>query len=55
MYVIWDTTSSPEEPLYWSNVLGWCDRDSADLFTEAERNALTLPMDGTWLQVELPD
>jgi len=35
-------------PLYWSNADGWVDRGSADIFTDAERGTLNLPMGGEW-------
>lgn len=35
--------------LYWSNDLGWVDKDSADEFTSDERNKLNLPMGGSWV------
>lgn len=40
------SVSNPSE--YWSNVDGWVDRESADVFIEAERASLTLPIGGQW-------
>ena len=37
-----------EEPLYWSNEMGWVSRDSAMRFTEDERKAFNLPVGGRW-------
>lgn len=40
------------EPLYWSNETGWCDKGSADVFSSAERDALTLPLGGIWEETQ---
>lgn len=37
------------DALYWSNSLGWVDRDSADQFALAEKNGLNLPLQGEWV------
>jgi hypothetical protein len=37
------------ENLYWNNNTGWGDVDSADVFTEEEKNISNLPIDGAWL------
>lgn len=38
---------------YWSNAMGWVDRDSADRFTAAETGTLRLPIgDGVVWQME---
>ena len=52
MFVIigpWDALDSGF--LYWSNVDGWGSRSTADVFTNAERRRLTLPMGGKWVSV----
>ena len=36
-------------PLYWSNKEGWVDRDSADVFTDFNRQTLTPTDDGVWV------
>jgi hypothetical protein len=35
-------------PLYWSNRDGWVDRQSAGIFSDAERKRLRLPIGGEW-------
>lgn len=40
--------SETDQPLYWSNALGWCERNSADVFTEREAANLRLPVGGNW-------
>lgn len=37
------------KPLYWSNDMGWVDKDSADKFTHAEKKRLNLPMGGKYV------
>jgi len=39
---------SVEEPLFWSNNDGWVDKDSADRFTEEQKENLNLPDGGKW-------
>jgi hypothetical protein len=41
-------TDDEGRPLYWSNRDGWVSRDSADQFTEDDRERLTLPWGGCW-------
>lgn len=40
------------ELLYWSNLQGWVDKESADRFTCSERCALRLPIHGAWVRME---
>ena len=56
MYVIVGTTDNERDPetgemLYWSNDWGWVDEDMADLFTNEEKNWLSLPIGGKWEEV----
>ena len=37
-----------DQPLYWSNDDGWCDRATADVFNEDERLHGLLPIAGRW-------
>ncbi len=46
-----------EEKLFWSNTHGWTDVDSADIFSEEEKNTLRLPLGESfenirWLTVD---
>lgn len=36
--------------LWWSNLIGWVDKLSADRFSNHEHNTLRLPMEGEWVQ-----
>ena len=45
MYVI---QNEKDQNLYWSNVEGWGDAESATAYTEAETQILHLPMEGVW-------
>jgi hypothetical protein len=38
--------------LFWSNSQGWVDRQSADVFTDAERESLRLPYGGRWVSMQ---
>jgi len=38
--------------LFWSNSQGWVDRASADVFTEAEKEATRLPYGGRWVSLQ---
>jgi len=44
MYLI----RSLNEPLYWSNDLGWVDRQSATQFSHVEHLRLRPPAGGIW-------
>lgn len=47
-----DRTCDPlDKELYWSNRLGWVDKESATIFTKEERSAVRLPIAGTWEQI----
>lgn len=37
--------------LFWSNELGWVDKESADVFSLEERMTLELPVGGAWINV----
>lgn len=39
-------------PLVWSNSEGWTDSDDFETFTDDERAAFTLPIDGEWSRVD---
>tara|TARA_Y100000034_G_scaffold127663_1_gene180914 strand:- start:1019 stop:1420 length:402 start_codon:yes stop_codon:yes gene_type:complete len=54
IYIIRGTTKNETDPLegyplYWSNEDGWVDYDSADQFSQEERDKLNLPMNGEWM------
>jgi hypothetical protein len=38
------------EPLYWSNTDGWVDKASAARFTQHERDTVSLPIGGEWVE-----
>lgn len=40
--------------LFWSNDLGWVDRDSATAWTEEEMRGCHLPVDGVWCVIPEP-
>lgn len=46
-----------EDGGWWSNTLGWVDKDSADEFDAAERQAFSLPAigspDARWVEIEV--
>ena len=46
MFVISNKDSNPG--LYWSNSLGWCDINSATIFSLNEKNSRNLPIGGEW-------
>ena len=37
------------ETLYWNNLHGWVEIESANYFTEEETKSLTLPIGGRWV------
>lgn len=39
------------DQLYWSNTGGWVSYPDADVYSEAERTGLNLPMEGKWVPV----
>lgn len=41
------------EPLFWNSADGWADAASADVFSDAERERLALPLGGEWERVTL--
>lgn len=50
--LIYDHDSS----LFWNNEMGWVDRGSAQRFTDAERQAVNLPLGGSWVTTaDLPN
>ena len=42
------SSMNSDEPVFWSNELGWVSYDDATIFTEKERDELNLPEDGIW-------
>ena len=38
--------------LYWNNSDGWGCADTADRFTDAEKQTLNLPIGGAWVRME---
>ena len=44
-YVIKNTQ---DDQLFWSNSHGWVETDQEDRFTQAERDTLSLPIEGVW-------
>jgi hypothetical protein len=51
-----ETAENSGNPLFWSNQDGWGSLETATVFTEKEKNSLTLPLpDGAWVMLpELP-
>lgn len=45
----WVVVNDDDENLYWSNEDGWGDLASATVFARGERDAVRLPLDGSWL------
>lgn len=43
--------NADNDQLFWSNANGWVESPDEDLFTEDERNALSLPMGGVWVLI----
>lgn len=37
--------------LAWSNTFGWVDNDTYDVFSEAEKATLNLPIEGRWVEL----
>lgn len=38
---------------WWENLNGWTEfLESATIFTEAQKNSLTLPIGGRWIELE---
>lgn len=50
MYLIRNENNSED---FWSNDLGWCSRESADIFCEEEKENFNLPINGEWVKDEL--
>ena len=44
LYLIQGEETEENEYLYWSNDLGWVDKDSATKFTKDEINKLNMPL-----------
>lgn len=40
---------------FWSNTVGWVDYAGFDVFSEYERNTLSLPTDGEWVTISIND
>lgn len=38
----------PDDHFWWSNEDGWVDKESADTFSDHERQTLRLPRGGEW-------
>ena len=47
LYVIVNASTG----LLWSNTMGWVDQHDMDTFSEKEKSASTLPIDGTWKEL----
>lgn len=53
LYVIYseeERDDETNEPLYWSNELGWVDITDATKFTEDEKEVLTPPLSGKYIK-----
>lgn len=52
-YVIYSQfeSESEGESMYWSNVDGWGDRESATIFSFEEKEIFNLPISGEWQRV----
>jgi hypothetical protein len=48
-YAIRSTVCASE---WWSNEFGWTAKPSRELFTQAERDRLNLPMEGEWVATD---
>ena len=47
-----ESTRQERKPMFWSNVLGWVDLDSATDFTEEESQCFTLPLGASrWVKM----
>ena len=40
-----------DDQLFWSNKFGWVESPNEDLFTQQERDSLSLPIGGVWVKV----
>lgn len=40
------------QPKYWSNGVGWTWKDAAEVFTEQEKQQMSLPRNSEWEEVE---
>jgi hypothetical protein len=38
------------DPLWWNNLDGYTELDNASVFTQEERDTVTLPMEGAWIR-----
>jgi hypothetical protein len=47
-HVIFNLKSEEDDPLYWSNTMGWVSLSDATQFTIDEHKTLHLPIDGIW-------
>ena len=48
--MFWIIENENYTELAWSNVYGWC-ADTFDTFTDDEKESLSLPIGGHWVQV----
>jgi len=49
--VMWMIRNKNDMGLAWSNDFGWVENDDFDIFTQTERDTLSLPVDGEWWRV----
>lgn len=40
-----------DQNLAWSNEFGWVDTQTFDIFTEEEKQTISLPIEGEWRKV----
>lgn len=46
---MWAIVNQSNNDEMWSNTHGWVETPTYDLFTNAEKQAITLPIGGTWV------
>jgi hypothetical protein len=43
-------TNEDECPMFWSNYSGWTELTDATIFSQKERDSLSLPISGIWVK-----
>lgn len=52
---MWAIRNAHDDQLFWSNSQGWVESPDEDLFTQEERDSLTVPVDGVWVYAALTE
>ena len=47
-----ELSDHPGEPVFWNNADGWGGAETADRFTDAERQTMILPIGGAWVRMD---